>query len=84
MIYDNINYLDFFKVESTGPMFNPAPAAVSESQIGRNPHTLRKLLTTLEAEPALPTLETTPRQIDGFFCQLPYKCHQNRVAFVGD
>jgi len=23
-------------------------------------------------------------QIDGFFIQLPYKCHQNRVASVGD
>ena len=29
------------------------------------------------------TLETTRGQIDGFFSQLPYKCHQNRVATVG-
>jgi len=30
------------------------------------------------------TLEATQGQIDGFFRQLPYKCHQNRVASVGD
>jgi len=30
------------------------------------------------------TLEATQGQIDGFFSQLPYKCHQNRVASVGD
>ena len=29
-------------------------------------------------------LEATQGQIDGFFSQLPYKCHQNRVAHVGD
>jgi len=29
------------------------------------------------------TLESTQGQIDGFFGQLPYKCHQNRVASVG-
>ena len=29
-------------------------------------------------------LEATQGQIDGFFNQLPYKCHQNRVAPVGD
>ena len=26
----------------------------------------------------IPTLEATQVQIDGFFSQLPYKCHQNR------
>jgi len=31
-----------------------------------------------------PTLEATQRQMYGFFSQLPYKCHQNRVASVGD
>ena len=30
------------------------------------------------------TLEATQGQIDSFFSQLPYKCHQNRVASVGD
>jgi hypothetical protein len=30
------------------------------------------------------TLETTQGQIDGFFCKLPYKCHQNQVKFQGD
>jgi len=30
------------------------------------------------------TLEATQWQIDGFFSQLPCKCHQNRVASVGD
>ena len=30
------------------------------------------------------TLETTQGQIDGCFSQLPYKCHQHRVASVGD
>ena len=28
-------------------------------------------------------LEATQGQVDGFFSQLPYKCHQNRVASVG-
>ena len=31
-----------------------------------------------------PTLEATQGQKDGFFSQLPYKCHHNRVAYVGD
>ena len=30
------------------------------------------------------TLEATQGQIDGFFSQLPCKCHQNRVASVED
>ena len=30
------------------------------------------------------TLEATQGQFHGFFSQLPYKCHQNRVASVGD
>ena len=30
------------------------------------------------------TLEATQGEMDGFFSQLPYKCHQNRVASVGD
>ena len=30
------------------------------------------------------TLEATQRQIDCFFSQLPYKCHQDRLASVGD
>jgi hypothetical protein len=30
------------------------------------------------------TLEATQGQIDGFFSELIYKCHQNRVASVGD
>ena len=30
------------------------------------------------------TLEATHGQNDSFFSQLPYKCHQNRVASVGD
>jgi len=30
------------------------------------------------------TLEATQGQFDGFFSQLPYKCHQNRVASAGD
>ena len=29
-------------------------------------------------------LEATHWQIDGFFRQFSYKCHQNRVAYVGD
>ena len=28
--------------------------------------------------------EATQGQIDDLFSQLPYKCHQNRVASVGD
>jgi len=30
------------------------------------------------------TLEGTQGQINGFCCQLSYKCHQNRVSSVGD
>ena len=33
---------------------------------------------------SLTTLEATQEQIDGCFSQLPYTCHQNRVASVGD
>jgi len=29
------------------------------------------------------TLEATQGQIDGFFSQLPYKCHQNQVIDSG-
>jgi len=29
-------------------------------------------------------LEATQGQIDGFFSQLPYKCHLEEVASVGD
>jgi len=29
-------------------------------------------------------LEATQGQIDDFLSQLPYECHQNRVAYVGD
>ena len=32
----------------------------------------------------IPALEATQRRVDGFFSQLPYKCHQTRVASVGD
>ena len=31
-----------------------------------------------------PTLETTHGQIDGFFGQLPFKCHPPEVTFVAD
>ena len=30
------------------------------------------------------TLEATQGQSDGFFGQLPYKCHLEEVAFLGD
>jgi hypothetical protein len=33
---------------------------------------------------SVPTPETTSGQIDGFFSQLPYKCHLPEVASVGD
>ena len=29
-------------------------------------------------------LEATQGQMDGFFSQLPYKCHLEKVASVGD
>jgi len=32
----------------------------------------------------VPTLEATQGQVDGFSGQVPYKCHLNRVASVGD
>ena len=31
-----------------------------------------------------PALEATQGQMDGFFSQLPYKCHLEEVASVGD
>ena len=31
-----------------------------------------------------PTLQATQGQMDGFYCQLPYKCHLPEVASVGD
>ena len=34
--------------------------------------------------PPSPALEATQRQMDGFFSQLPYTCHQNRLTSVGD
>ena len=30
------------------------------------------------------SLQATQGQIDGFFSQLPYRCHQDRVASLGD
>ena len=39
---------------------------------------------TLLLAPRPSTLEATQGQNDSFFSQLPYKCHQNRVASVGD
>jgi len=33
---------------------------------------------------SITTLEATQGQMDGFFSQLPYKSHQNRVASVED
>ena len=42
----------------------------------------------LEAESGLkvppPALEAAQGQMDGFFCQLPYACHFEEVASVGD
>jgi len=32
----------------------------------------------------LSALGTTERQMDGILSQLPYKCHLEEVAFVGD
>ena len=29
-------------------------------------------------------LETTLGKIDGFFSQIPFKCHQNQMTSVGD
>ena len=42
------------------------------------PKRIKKLGVTASAKPV------TQGQIDGLFSQLPYKCHQNRVASVGD
>ena len=33
---------------------------------------------------SVPALEATQGQMDGFFSQLPYKCHLEEVACVGD
>jgi hypothetical protein len=50
----------------------------------------KKMPASLHPEPrrasaqACTTLEATFGQIDGFLSQLPYKCHQNRVASEGD
>ena len=37
-----------------------------------------------EEEVSCRAVNETVGQIDGFLSQLPYKCHQNRVASVGD
>ena len=41
-------------------------------------HQLRPVISPLT------TQEATQGQIDGFLSQLSYKCHQNRVASLGD
>jgi len=41
-----------------------------------------QIYATIYATP--PALKATQGQMDGFFSSLPYKCHQNRVASVGD
>jgi len=57
------------------------------------PFAMRAALDAIEAEIPLvcprpatrpPALEATQGQMDGFLSQLPYKCLQNRVAYVGD
>ena len=42
------------------------------------------IVSALLRDTCLATLEATQGQIDGFFSQLPHKCHQNRVACVAD
>ena len=39
---------------------------------------------TVQAVNVCLALDATQGQIRGFLSQLSYKCHQNRVAFVGD
>jgi len=39
---------------------------------------------SVKTEESKTTLEATQGQIDVFFSQLPFKCHQNRPASVGD
>jgi len=38
----------------------------------------------VHGEKTLAAMEATQGQIDGFFSQLPYKCHLEEVASVGD
>ena len=47
-------------------------------------HGLRGDVRSAGESPRFPALEATQGQMDGFFSQFPYKCHQNRVAYVGD
>jgi len=47
------------------------------------PYTIRLKRSAIWNPALLPALEATQGQMDGFFSQLPYKCHQNRVAYVG-
>ena len=42
------------------------------------------LVLSLRSREGRSALEATQGQMDGFLSQLPYKCHQNRVASVGD
>ena len=53
-----------------------------------DPTLLRALGTALHISPeemvTLPALKATQGQMDGFFNQLPYKCHLEKVASVGD
>ena len=52
--------------------------------LSRETFTLKPSLDALIMVRRHDTLEATQVQIDGFSSQLQYKCHQNRVASVGD
>ena len=70
-------------------LFGMCCAAVMarEGLVDAQPNPLRQCCPEGEGDSVVPigtTLEATQGQIDGFFSQLPYKCHQNRVASVGD
>ena len=63
------------------PVLNPQPSNLNPQASSLKPQasTPNPQAVMLEAETAL---ETTQGQNDSFFSQLPYKCHQNRVASV--
>ena len=78
------------KIVSGGDSKPPIPSELLELPIPRRPprSSFGTDVTRLQAAEQVPlletTLEATQGQIDGSFSQLPYKCHLEEVASVGD
>jgi len=81
--------------EVSSPFNIPSPAATRSTRppperLEPSPFLTLQLLkrsridTVPGSVPSPSALEATQGQMNDFFSQLPYKCHQNRVASVGD